>query len=279
MNKQSSAIAAAKSLTRMIAKEIPKSFEKGIVSGNVNRAYRGYKKMHADSGFDSLVAFLPMKGAEKVWGKEKVRDAAWKYVGKPSLTADIAAGSAIAKVPGLKGLFTISEKIPVGDKGLYQEIKRHSALAPLTKAKGIIAPIATAVALEKGIDKGVQYVKDKRQLDNMSKKAMEEKDLLTKAASIMHSLHEDNKMHEKKAAAMQLLYKQAELGLADLPRSYNELQEKLGQLIKEDLSVYEKALDLAHGHMKIGELQDSFEEKSTKSPEAKFQATFLNHLD
>ena len=77
------------------------------------------------------------------------------------------------------------------------------------------------------------------------------------AAQKMLQLHTSNKEHEKRAHALRLIYKQAEMGYGDIPRSFDELQEKVASLITQDLNVLEKALELTGGNIKLGELANS----------------------
>ena len=100
--------------------------------------------------------------------------------------------------------------------------------------------------------------------------------LRKQAAQKMLQLHTENKEHEKRAYALRLIYKQAELGFGDVPRTYSELEEKLASLIKQDLNVVEKALELTGGNLKLGELDrsDPREMNATDT----FQASILNEL-
>lgn len=82
------------------------------------------------------------------------------------------------------------------------------------------------------------------------------KGLLKQAAEKMLQLHEENKGHRKRAHAIQLLYKQAEMGYGRLPSSHNEFEEKIASLIKQDLKVVEKALEITGGHAKLGEVEN-----------------------
>lgn len=104
----------------------------------------------------------------------------------------------------------------------------------------------------------------------------DKKQLYKIAAQKLIQLDKSNKDHEKRAQALKLLYKQAELGYGELPRSYGELQEKIASLCKQDLNVVEKALELTGGNIKLGELSgdDSVSMDATKM----FQASILGEL-
>ena len=98
--------------------------------------------------------------------------------------------------------------------------------------------------------------------------------LREKVAHTMLHLHKQNKEHEKRAQATKLLYKQAELGFIELPRSFDEFQVKLASLMKEDLAVVEKAMEYTGGVMKLGELDSTDTSRSQNATEA-FQAAII----
>ncbi|NDC22585.1 MAG: hypothetical protein EBZ49_00420 [Proteobacteria bacterium] len=97
------------------------------------------------------------------------------------------------------------------------------------------------------------------------------------AAEKMLQLHKTNKEHEKRAHALRLIYKQAELGFGEVPRSYRELQEKVASLLNQDLNVVEKALELTGGNMKLGELAQQDFSVSADATE-QFQAAIIGEL-
>lgn len=102
-------------------------------------------------------------------------------------------------------------------------------------------------------------------------------DMLKQAAQKMRQMDTELKTHQKRAHALRLLYKQAELGYGEIPRSYGELQEKVASLINQDLNVLEKALELTGGNIKLGELGNSLE-PSTYNASEQFQAAILGEL-
>lgn len=70
-------------------------------------------------------------------------------------------------------------------------------------------------------------------------------------------------VREKKAAA--IAYREVELGICEPFRSYQDFQEKVANLLQDDLEVVEKALERGYtGARQVGELVDSA--KSTLSP-------------
>jgi len=96
------------------------------------------------------------------------------------------------------------------------------------------------------------------------------------AAAKMLQLHSENKEHEKRAQALRLIYKQAEMGYGEIPRTHSELQEKVASLLKQDLTVLEKAIELTGGNIKLGELDtESFTSGGTA--EEAFKASILEN--
>lgn len=236
-----------------------------------NRAWAGQKQMSSDSngGIDSLIAYPFQLIAGKIFGKKKVHDTAWKYVNGPALRADTAAGGVLAKIPGIgKSLFHVKEKVHVGN-GMYQEVTRPSALGPLNKSMAFAQPLILA----HGVNQAMEGVKKMRSGTNDSQK--KDSHLREKVASVMLHLQDVNREHEKRAHALKVLYKQAELGYVRMPQNYEEIEEKLASLVKEDLVVLEKALELAGGSEKLGELGSLDHKSSGRSPVEQFQAAIL----
>lgn len=250
-------------------RKAPEWFKKGLKSEvNHDRAWRSYRAQSMRAGDESLLMWPLRAAASKVLPKRytaKSKSFMWDYLGAPALRADMAIGKALEKTPVVgKRLFRVKDEVPWG-KGLKREVERSSALAPLVKARDIAEPILVGVGLEKGIKK----LEDSRQGHDM-----QDQQLRTKVASVMLHLHEKNKEHEKRAHALKLLYKQAELGIAELPSTFSELETKLASLANEDLVVLEKALELSGGNMKLGELGRK-DLGSAISPAEKFQASIL----
>lgn len=230
---------------------IPHFFRKGISEKDYRRVVAGYR--HQGGIQESLAAFLPMLAADKVFGKRRTRNAVWKYVNGPALYADTALGNVARKTPLVgKHLFTVKEKVPWG-KNTFKEIERSSALGPLVKVRKVVQPIAVGVGLEKGVKNVREAISAAKERDQMNS----DQELREKVASTMLRLDSEVKGHTKRAHALRLLYKQAELGVGHVPQSYGELEEKLASLLNQDLVVYEKALELAGGSIKLGELSSS----------------------
>lgn len=96
------------------------------------------------------------------------------------------------------------------------------------------------------------------------------------AAEKMLQLHAANKEHIKRAHALRLIYKQAELGYGDVPRTHSELQEKVAALLNQNLEIVEKALELTGGNLKLGELGSLDRTLGSGSAEDNFTASILN---
>lgn len=336
-----------KGVKRARGADVPNSLRKGmrnLSDDEVERAYQGYRSqaLRQGGGPDSFLmwpftsaaetigvnkpTFRTLSKAEKARRTRrkanrlrKVRGAAWKYMSRPALAADTAAGNVLGKIPGAKGVFTAKEKVPWA-KGLHKEVERSSALAPVTKLRDTAEPIIVGIGLEKGVEKlreagekghprqtqqgqtqaptpqgkqqGTQKAptpqgKQQKALPQrqgpqpMSEKAASERDdrqLREKVASKMLQLHEENKGHKKRAHAVRLLYKQAELGLIEVPHSYGEFEEKVAGLINQDLDVFEKALELTGGQVKLGELAPNTE-PTQRNADEKFRAAIVDHDD
>ncbi|MCJ7520615.1 MAG: hypothetical protein MUP21_00085 [Dehalococcoidia bacterium] len=250
---------------------VPPGFAAGTSSPNAQRTWNAYreKAMHSGGGADSLLLYPVQWAAEKALGKERVRNRMWKAVGAPALRADTAIGRVLEKTPLIgKKLFRVKEQVPWG-KGLHREVERSSALGPLTKARDIAAPIIVGA----GLETGVRAMTKKK--DSEGDQPKDDQHIREKVASVMLHLHEENRGHEKRADALRLLYKQVELGYGQLPQSFGELNEKLAALVKEDLGVLEKALELAGGNLKFGEL-GSKDHSAAGSAAEKFQASLLD---
>lgn len=247
---------------------------------------RGFRRAAVDAGPESFLAdaagfFMPKRL------REGLKNTMWKYVSRPALKADTWLGSQARKVPGMKGLFTAKEQIPLGG-GLHKDIERASALAPLAKARNIAVPIVAGI----GIEKGIKDISSKLKGDGLAEPpgnyammnhedlqkaahSLDTAELREKVASAMLQLHGKNKEHEKRAQATRLLFKQSELGLTSLPSTYDEFEQKLASLVGQDLAVLEKALELTAGNMKLGELTGSSFEAHDAA--ATFQADVLSY--
>lgn len=241
---------------------------------SLNRARRA---SHS-SGPESFLTDILMTPFSKKT-RAKVRGAQWKYVSKPSLITDTAIGHQLSRIPGAKGLFTIKEQVPVGPN-LHKTVERASALAPLVKVRNIAVPIFAGMGITEALSKKdrktpVQDVRANGMIDSGIKTAMDtlNPELREKVASTMLQLNSKNKGYEKQAQAIKLMYKQAELGISMLPSTYAEFNEKVASISRQDLTVLEKALELAAGDVKLGELSGS--DPTSYDPTVTFQSAVL----
>lgn len=106
---------------------------------------------------------------------------------------------------------------------------------------------------------------------------MMDKGLLKQAAEKMLQLHRENKEHEKRAHAVKLLYKQAEMGVIRFPGSHSEYEEKIASLINQNLEVVEKALEFAGGQMSIGDLENNIDPLANLTADQTFQASIIGN--
>ena len=282
---------AIKSLNTFVDKGLKQSHGKGAPPA---RIWKALKEQSVEAGGpDSLLAWPFVSLAEKIVGKEKVRTAIWNKLGRPAMKTDIAVGRVAQKIPLIgKKLFTEKIKVPWDlKKGMYKEIERSSALAPLTKVKGFAEPIVMMAAADKTLKSYSKSRSENREThfqnqgsDNMKKHAqlsdkLKDMELREKVASAMVNLYKENEGHKKRAHATRLLFKQVEQGREDLPRTYSEFEEKLASLVEQDLLVLERALELIGGNEKLGEIGSSADPAAAQTPSEKFQADILESGD
>lgn len=279
--------AAGKKPIRKTRKPIPTSFAKGISDRAKRKAWSGYREqaIKERSGPTSFLLWIPGAIVNKATGKPGLfQKKMWKHVNAPALVMDTAAGNLLAKIPKVgKGLFKVEEQVPWG-KGFHKDITRSSALAPLVKARHIAEPIIIGVGLEKGLTKLVgtgKNMRDEKRSGNIqpafSKTAsgIDDLELREKVASAMLRLHDECEGHKKRAHAVELIYKQADMGIEELPQTYGELEEKIASLITQDLVVLEKALELNGAHIKLGELEPDEFDPYSRNAEEEFQAAMF----
>lgn len=111
-------------------------------------------------------------------------------------------------------------------------------------------------------------------MNQMAQWSKKDRELREKVASTMLRLDEENRGHMKRAHALRLLYKKAEMGVEPLPQTFSELEEKLATLAKEDLTVLERALELTGGSLKLGGL-DRHPDPSAMDASEQFRAAIL----
>ena len=235
---------------------------------------RGYHRKAMESGADS-VFLAPFN----MFGSTKMKKRMAKHLSVPSTKLDTALGAAIGKVTPLKKMFTIKEQVPVsiGPNKLYQEVNRPSALAPATKVMDVAIPFAGAMA----IDDALRKASERKKKRNMATVTLEKTAAIKLAEDMIRLNHEVVKLAqansdlEKTSRAQKLIYKQASLGMIEMPTTYEELLEKAAALATEDLDVVEKALSYRLGDVGMGKLA-SGSAPSTSTPEGNFVASILD---
>jgi hypothetical protein len=265
---------------RGVAGKAPNWFQKGFKAtpggSTAHEAWGAMRSAALKQPDDPSLFMWPVRAAsEKILGKDrtaKIRGGLFDYFHAPAMAVDTTLGRGLQKIPFSKNLFTIKEKVPVGS-GMEQTVQRASALAPLAKARDVAEPLLIAAGAERGIQKLRDMRQDPKDIGGMQTMNVD-RPLREKVASVMLHLHEENKEHEKRGQALRLLYKQAELGYAEFPQTYSELETKLAELVNEDLVVLGKALELAGGNVKLGELTNKDPKDAVNSAE-KFQAIIL----
>jgi hypothetical protein len=200
-------------------------------------------------------------------GKERSKKVAEKLTTGP-LSLDERLGRVITgnipkhKKPGfLKGLFTRKEHVPIhkGSK-IKKEVYFPSFLGPWTKGVAIATPFVMAHQVEKLLNK--KGGKD------MSEKIFIKKDLLEKTASLIEKvgeerdkykseLNEIKKHNELRKQAEELAFSMISKGLIPQFASHGEYAEKIAGLMKEDLAIAKKAIELNNKDLgKLGEISN-----------------------
>jgi hypothetical protein len=246
----------------------------------------GYLKDLRRKGSDSLL-LTPAR-----WlGGKKAQNFIDKKISYPALKADTYLGDmanrATSKVTPFKNVFKIKEKVPLGD-GKFQEFNRSSLAAPVTKTTGFALPVIGAMT----VDEKVGDYLSKNKKEKMTKKASySDKVILEKTAAVklakemfrlrdeLSKLARASDEHSRKERATQLLFKQASLGLCEMPSSYGELQEKIASLCTEDLDVIEKALEFHAGDTGLGKLASEDSQTGPVTPEKEFANAVFSSTD
>lgn len=172
----------------------------------------------------------------------------WDRVGKPLMKLDVNLGekakNLTSKVLGkdtASSLWDQKKLVQMAPEGALKgfetgmrEVKVPSLFAPVQKASAIAIPIA-------GTMKVNEMISGKKDMD---KNQVTQADL-KKTAAMLRSLKDQKNFLEKKARATSILYKQAELGQLAFPRTIDEYEEKVAELISRDLNIVEEAIKLA----------------------------------
>ena len=250
-----------------------------------------YKKIVSDKFISDRVA----KTKDALMGarRKAFDEGYWKRIGEPILKADINLGQKAGKLTGkifgksgenfwthtkdlqLKAPSTstlgkmvdkVKEKV-LGPNYLtgVQRVRLPSLMAPVTKASAFAIPIAGGIK--------IQELLGKKHMDENKNKVTQAD--LKKTAAMLRCLKDQKNFLEKKARATSILYKQAEMGHLVFPRTVDEYEEKVAELIGRDLNVVEEAIKLASPNFNsLGNLvQDTAAESG--SPREVFQRSLL----
>lgn len=202
---------------------------------------------------DSPFVLAPVKYvAGKISKKapKKISGAYADYVGVPLQKLDANLGSlaerTIKKImPKYKGkMFRDTTNLKAGKlktmvlgkgaTGNYEH-EMHSIMAPVSKTSKVVLPALGALKVDSMING------EKKKMNTGTIKTAD----LHKAAEMLSTMKDQKEDLEKQARATELLYKQAELGQIIFPKSHEEYQEKVAELLTKDLNVVEEAIKLA----------------------------------
>jgi hypothetical protein len=196
-------------------------------------------------------------GLSKIFGKKKIDDMYWKAV-SPAVKADIFLGSLAQKITPKslrKAVWESNIIIPNTGKGLPKGLAKlksknsptgleysiPSIAAPLKK----VGPFGIGIL---GTMKAEELLKqrEKRKMNSKTKnKPLIKAADLKKAALMLSHLKSEKALLEKKAKATELLYKQAEMGQIQFPKTHSEYEEKVAELMSKNLEVVEEAIKMA----------------------------------
>lgn len=218
-------------------------------------------------------------GAKKLFGEKKVNDAIWKYMQSPLVKADIALGDVARRATkkitgGTGGLFLESKLLPMGKPNPKTgrtgrvEVDVPSIMAPITSVGKFTIPLL-------GIMKAEEMLKGDRKMNN---NPVITKADLNKTAAMLESLKGQKNEYEKKAQATKLLFKQAELGHIIFPKTHNEFQEKVAELMQKDLKVVEEAIKMATASEELSNTFGSLNSDSNPSKGGNAQEAFQRSL-
>jgi hypothetical protein len=244
------------------------------------RILHGLREHAGSDGPGSFLLSLPaaaINSAIKGKGQlreNRMRNFAYRNFHAPLASLDSTLGSLPSKIPLIGGAFRTKEKAAIG-KNLEKTVERSSILGPVIHARNFAVPIVAGIGIDKGIKEFREKLKQRQEQSSSTGETMDKtsQELQKKVASTMLRLNATNKEHEKRAQATRLLFKQAELGIAPLPDSYQEYEQKLASLVSQDLAVLEKAMELNTGLMSMGELTGS--NLNPNSAVSTFQAEVL----
>ena len=210
-----------------------------------------------------------------------------KYINEPITKADVSLGLAAQRAQrrlfgkskdgkwrDTAKLFTEKKNIGLGKKrgGMTGNVEYDvpSITAPVSKTGKFVIPLLGAMKLE-------EIVKGKKKMSDQNK-IITEADL-KKTASMLSHLHSRNKQLEKKAHATKLLYKQAELGQIIFPKTHEEFEVKVAELMHKDLNVVEEAIKMAAASEELNNtFGGSLTSQATGAPSGNAQQAFQRSI-
>lgn len=206
------------------------------------------RKITENARKEAPLALSPFKWLAGKFSKgapEKINNAYAKYVTLAAEKADINLGGLAQK--GLKKIHKKNTGNFFSNTRLFNhqssagtltgnvEHRLPSLVAPVGKASKVALPMLGAMKVDEMING------DKRMNKQNTIKTAD----IHKAAEMLTTLNDRNKNLEKQARATKLLYKQAELGQVIFPKTHEEYQEKVAELLVKDLDVVEEAIKMA----------------------------------
>jgi hypothetical protein len=224
------AIATVRDLLRRATKES---------HGTSKLVREGRRAAYSGEGGGSLFAWPFLAGARKIKGKEAVNRALYERYHRPLKNVDEKLGRLLERELGTKKLFRQVDVLPTRrtmgrakHRALIQH-ETHSATAPLTKAVGVISPLAATLYVAEKLDK-----RGREKMASSTEQRVEDKDVLLKEAA------DALEMAQKRDEAVKLAFQMVERGKVAPFGSYGEFQEKVASLMQKDLRVVEEALDM-----------------------------------
>jgi len=184
-------------------------------------------------------------GLGKFLGKKKVDDLYWKTM-SPLVKSDVFLGSVAQKATPKalrKALWENKIVFPVErSKDLAKSLPTgvEYSVPSITSPVKKVGPVLMGIL---GTMKAEELLKGKKNMSN-NKPLIKAADL-QKAALMLSHLKNEKAILEKKAKATKLLYKQAEMGQIQFPKTHSEYEEKVAELMSKNLDVVEEAIKMA----------------------------------
>jgi len=209
----------------------------------------GRRAALAGEGTHSIFAWPFTALARRLKGKQAVTDALYEGYHRPLKNIDEKAGKLLAKVPGGEKLFRQVDVLPtsrkMGGNRTLIEHETHSVTAPVTKAVGMVTPIAAALwAADK--------LGGKDEQDKMASPhdPSEKDELLKQAGDALEMAH-------KRTEAEKLAFQMVENGKIAPFQKYEEFQEKVASILEKDLAVVKEALEMDSSMANFGKVAEA----------------------